>query len=229
MLPSILVVVEATPIRDLITASLAGAGFAAVGAADAAEADSLLSQFLPDAAVIDVTAEAESDPVAFTPLRKLLHVVSSSVLLTQDCMTLCGPDGQACGASLCMDKPFQPQVLVDAVARIVNASQGDAKETLRCGPLVLSPRHLKAGIKHSGGTRDLHLRPLEFRLLRFLMSQPSEIHTRDALLRAVWGRSEANARIVDQAVRRVRKELERFDQEELLQTVAGAGYRLASH
>jgi two-component system, OmpR family, phosphate regulon response regulator PhoB len=220
------VVVDALPIRDLITANLAGAGFAPVAAADTKQASLLLNQFLPDAAVIDVDSESDADPATFERIQQLIRAVSSSVLLTRDCTVLCGPEGVARGSSVCMDKPFRPRALVDTLTRMVEAAKGETLETVRYGPLTLNPRHLKARVKQAGATHELRLRPLEFRLLRFFMSHPVEVHSRETLLRAVWHEADTQDRSVDQAVRRVRQELQRFDLKDLLQTVAGAGYRL---
>jgi len=70
--------------------------------------------------------------------------------------------------------------------------------------------------------------PTEFRLLRYLLARPERVHTRAQLLNQVWGDDAyIEERTVDVHIRRLRRALEPFGQAELVETVRGAGYRLA--
>ena len=85
-------------------------------------------------------------------------------------------------------------------------------------------------------TRRVHYRrdevtlgPTEFRLLRFLMTYPERVHSRSQLLDRVWGDHVfIEDRTVDVHIRRLRKALEPFGCDALIQTVRGAGYRLST-
>ena len=73
--------------------------------------------------------------------------------------------------------------------------------------------------------RDLDLTRLEFDLLAHLVSAPQRVHTRSALLSALWnGRGDAGSRTVDVHVHRLRTKLGAGDGR-ALQTVRGIGYR----
>lgn len=69
---------------------------------------------------------------------------------------------------------------------------------------------------------------LEFELLWHLCSNPDRVHRRRDLLAAVWGVNDnySGARTVDVHVRRVRQKL--GDAAEVIQTVRGVGYLVAS-
>ena len=77
----------------------------------------------------------------------------------------------------------------------------------------------------------LSLRPKEFDLLHYLAQQPEVVHSRDALLRRVWGYDfPIGTRTVDVHVRWLRQKIERDPgNPRRLETVRGVGYRLVPH
>jgi DNA-binding response OmpR family regulator len=75
--------------------------------------------------------------------------------------------------------------------------------------------------------RKLSLTRREFELLAFLAAQPERVHSREELLRKVWGYDYVGeTRTVDVHVRRLRAKL--GEQNRLIETVTGVGYRFAS-
>jgi two-component system, OmpR family, phosphate regulon response regulator PhoB len=75
----------------------------------------------------------------------------------------------------------------------------------------------------------IELGPTEFRLLRHFMSHRDRVFTRSQLLDTVWGANVfIEERTVDVHIRRLRKVLEPFDKQHLIQTVRGAGYRFSA-
>jgi two-component system phosphate regulon response regulator PhoB len=75
----------------------------------------------------------------------------------------------------------------------------------------------------------VRLRPMEFRLLAFLVRHPERVFTREQLLTRVWGRSnEADERAVDVNIQRARKALARHGCGGYLQTARAFGYRLSA-
>jgi two-component system OmpR family response regulator len=74
------------------------------------------------------------------------------------------------------------------------------------------------------------LRPKEFDLLHFLVRHPDVVHTRETLLRRVWGYDfPIDTRTVDVHVRWLRQKIERDPGiPTRLVTVRGVGYRLVS-
>lgn len=76
--------------------------------------------------------------------------------------------------------------------------------------------------------RQVHLRPMEFRLLEAMARHPGRAYTRGELLDRVWGPGhEGNPRTVDVHIRWLRAKVERDPDAPLhLVTVRGRGYRL---
>ena len=70
---------------------------------------------------------------------------------------------------------------------------------------------------------------LEFELLSFLCSNSGRVHSREELLRQVWGFQQGQARTVDNFVAQLRAKLERDpNQPRHLLTVRGSGYRFSA-
>ncbi|MEL7401306.1 MAG: winged helix-turn-helix domain-containing protein, partial [Pseudomonadota bacterium] len=76
--------------------------------------------------------------------------------------------------------------------------------------------------------QEVSLGPLEFRLLEFFMLHPNRVYSRAQLLDRVWGGNVyVEDRTVDVHIRRLRKAISINDQDKLIQTVRGAGYRFS--
>lgn len=72
---------------------------------------------------------------------------------------------------------------------------------------------------------QIFLRPMEFRLLHFFMTNPDEVHTRKQLLEKIWGSwIIVNSRTVDVHIRRLRVTLQPFGLDRWVQTVHCRGY-----
>ncbi len=73
------------------------------------------------------------------------------------------------------------------------------------------------------------LRPIEFRLLRFLMGNPERVHTRTELLEQAWGRKVfVGERTIDVHIRRLRVSLQPFGMDHWIRTVHTRGYRFST-
>ena len=77
------------------------------------------------------------------------------------------------------------------------------------------------------GDEEVHLTPIEFQLLHYLMSRPGQSISKEDLFREVWGYTLAGGtNLVEVGVRRLREKIERDPSEpELIITVRGIGYR----
>jgi DNA-binding response OmpR family regulator len=95
--------------------------------------------------------------------------------------------------------------------------------TIRLGPMTLDVDTYRVTV----AGRPLDLTFKEFEVLRFLASRPGRVFTRPTLLREVWGYDfYGGTRTVDVHVRRLRAKLGP-ENEDLIQTVRGVGYRAA--
>jgi len=74
--------------------------------------------------------------------------------------------------------------------------------------------------------QEVHVSPLEMKLLIFLFRAPGQMRTRRDLLTEVWGyHPDVASRTVDTHIKRLRDKLGAAS--DLLQTVRGVGFRLA--
>jgi len=125
------------------------------------------------------------------------------------------------GAQDYLTKPFS---LAELLARVRVRLRDDVhplNEVLRVGDLVLDVGRLEANI----GNGPVALTRLEFLLLRELMEHAGQSVGKGQLLASVWGYDfDPGSNVVDVCVRRLRSKLG-F---ELIKTVRGEGYRLAS-
>jgi DNA-binding response OmpR family regulator len=109
------------------------------------------------------------------------------------------------------------------LAMLAQRSGGLGDSVLRLGPLAIDTETYRVTL----AGRRLDLTYKEFELLRFLVQHPGRVHTRAALLHEVWGYDfYGGTRTVDVHVRRLRAKLG-VDDEDLIETVRGVGYRAA--
>ena len=79
------------------------------------------------------------------------------------------------------------------------------------------------------GDDPVPIGPAEYRLLYFFMTHAERVYSRTQLLDHVWGGSVyVEERTVDVHIRRLRKTLEPWKLDDLVQTVRGTGYRFST-
>jgi DNA-binding response OmpR family regulator len=132
--------------------------------------------------------------------------------------------GLTLGADDYVTKPFSPRELalrVDSVLRRVGQRLPKGA-TVTDGDLVVEPSEHTATL--AGTALPLTLR--EFDLLHFLVANPRQAWSRDALLREVWGWSFGDQSTVTVHVRRLREKVETDPRRPVrLVTIWGVGYR----
>jgi two-component system phosphate regulon response regulator PhoB len=222
---TILVVEDDPAISELVRFTLESAGFEVCHVTSAEQALAAVAERLPDLALLDwmlpgMSGLALAQKLAGDPRSRDLPII----MLTAKAQESDRVAGLEQGADDYLTKPFSPRELVARVRAVLRRRAPDrSQETLQVGALKLDPTSHTV----SWGDRALDMGPTEFRLLRFLMSQPGRVFSRAQLLDKVWGDHVfIEERTVDVHVRRLRVALG-ADAEHLLETVRGVGYRLA--
>ena len=216
----ILVVDDEPRIRDFITRALVTAGYAVDAASNGS--DGLRQAIVGDYGLVILDLIMPGlDGRQF--LAQLLAERREQAVLVLSCLAdvTTKVDCLERGAQDYLTKPFS---LAELLARVRVRLRGDAhqlNEVLRAGELILDVGRLEANI----GDGPVALTRLEFLLLRELMEHAGQAVGKGRLLASVWGYDfDPGSNVVDVCVRRLRSKLG-FD---LIKTVRGEGYRLAS-
>ncbi|OYV18153.1 MAG: two-component system, OmpR family, phosphate regulon response regulator PhoB [Methylococcaceae bacterium NSP1-1] len=223
---NILVVEDEDAIREMLMMVLEQAGFVPIAAADAEDAQKSLDDNLPDLILLDWMLPGISGVEWARRLKKEPIYRDIPIIL----LTARGEEedkvrGLEIGADDYVSKPFSPKELVARIRAVLRRSgkiQGQAQITL--GDLMLDTEQHRLSI----GDKQLEVSPTEFRLMHFFMTHPDKVYSRTQLLDQVWGRSVyIEERTIDVHIRRLRKILEEYGREDLVQTVRGFGYRFS--
>jgi len=223
---NILVVEDEDAIRGMLMMVLEQAGFMPFAAADAEDAQKVLDDKLPDLILLDWMLPGISGVEWARRLKKEPIYRDIPIIL----LTARGEEedkvrGLEIGADDYVSKPFSPKELVARIRAVLRRSgkiQGQAQITL--GDLILDTEQHRLSI----GDKQLEVSPTEFRLMHFFMTHPDKVYSRTQLLDQVWGRSVyIEERTIDVHIRRLRKILEEYGREDLVQTVRGFGYRFS--
>jgi two-component system response regulator BaeR len=129
--------------------------------------------------------------------------------------------GLQTGADDYVCKPFSPREVMARVQALLRRSQG----RLRTQQLVW---HIdEAALRIVWRGQSLSLTPLEFRMLRLLLSRPGRVFSREQLLDAAHADlREVSDRTIDTHVKNLRKKILQVDADaDCLVSVYGVGYR----
>ena len=227
MTPTILAVEDEPAIRELLKVNLADAGYDVRTAEDAETARRMLDGELPDLLLLDWMLPGLSGLALAKQLRADARTRDLPIIM----VTARGEEAdRVAGLEAWVDdyvtKPFSPRELKARIKAVLRRRAPEAaQEPLAAGPVRLDPSTHRVTVDG----RPVHLGPTEFRLLRYFLARPERVHTRAQLLDHVWGdHVYIEERTVDVHIRRLRVALEPYGAQDLIETVRGAGYRLAA-
>jgi two-component system phosphate regulon response regulator PhoB len=223
----ILIIEDEKPIRDLIAFGLRRAGYEVKEAEDCREARARIADARPDLMLVDWMLPDMSGLELTRSLKRSKDTEEIPVImLTARAEEQDKVGGLEGGADDYITKPFSPRELLARIQAVLRRTAPAG------GADVMEVEGLKlddSSHRVSAGEREIALGPTEYRLLHFFMSHPERVFSRGQLLDRVWGgNTYVEERTVDVHIRRLRKALEPYTLEGLVQTVRGAGYRFST-
>ena len=222
--PRILVCDDEPQILRALRITLRNEGFDVVAAAGAAEALDAAALQAPDAAILDLLLP-DGDGIEMT--RRLREWSGLPIIV----LSAVGEEEQKvraleAGADDYVTKPFSPRELVARLRAALRRAQPADEPVVRAGDLELD---LAAHSVRRAG-EDVHLTPIEYRLLTALMTRPGRLLTHAALLTEVWGPAYADdVATLRTHIANLRRKVEPDDAARRhIRTDAGVGYRFVS-
>ncbi|MEU4578885.1 response regulator transcription factor [Nonomuraea sp. ATR24] len=132
-------------------------------------------------------------------------------------------DGLDLGADDYLTKPFSYVVLVARLRALLRRDAGRRPAVLSAGDLTLDPARRRV----LRGETQVELTPREFALLEFLLRRREEVVSKAEILEHVWDTFDTDPNVVEVYVGYLRRKIDVPFGRNALQTVRGAGYRLA--
>ena len=222
----ILVVEDEPAIAELIAINLRHAGFEVVLAEDADAAQHAVDGVLPALVVLDWMLPGRSGHALLRQWRDSARTRGLPVIMltarSEEADKISGLDA---GADDYLTKPFSASELLARIRALLRRQSPDSLDTaVEVGTLKLDP----ATRRVTSRGREVRIGPTEFKLLHFLMTHPDRVHSRSHLLDRVWGDHVfIEERTVDVHIKRLRETLAAVGCQHMIETVRGAGYRLA--
>jgi two-component system phosphate regulon response regulator PhoB len=223
----ILIVEDEKAIRDMIAFGLRRAGFDVREAEDCTAARASIADQRPDLLLVDWMLPDQSGLDLTRAVKRNKDTEDMPVIMltarADEHDKVSGLEG---GADDYVTKPFSPRELLARINAVLRrSSPAGSGERVEAGGLVLDT----AGHRVTVDGQTVSLGPTEYRLLQFFMEHPERVYSRSQVLDRVWGGNVyVEERTVDVHIRRLRKALEPYGRDALIQTVRGAGYRFST-
>ena len=230
MQKNILIVEDEPAIRDMVAFALRKGDYNPVHAGDARQAQEAIADRVPDLILLDWMLPGTSGLELARRWRKDALTREIPIIM----LTARGEEndrvgGLEAGVDDYVVKPFSARELLARIRAVLRRSREDDEDgSISAGSLRIdgAAHRVFAGI--GGEEQPVQIGPTEYRLLHFFMTHAERVYSRSQLLDHVWGGSVyVEERTVDVHIRRLRKTLEPYSLDGMIQTVRGTGYRFS--
>ena len=228
MFPKILIVEDDKSISDLISLHLKKNNFEYLVVHNGEDALSHLDNFMPDFIILDWMIPGLSGLEVLRRIRNKQEYKNLPILM----LTAKNSEQDKIisfesGLDDYITKPFLPSELIARVKAILKrtSQSNQDHESLNFDEIKINTSQKKA----FRGERRLNLGPTEFKILFFLLKNKQKVFSREQILNKIWpNQVNVEIRTVDVHIRRLRKELNKNGEKDLIRTVRSAGYSIDS-
>lgn len=228
--PRILLVDDEPDLSEALAAILERSGMDARTAESGAGMREAMRGWTPDAVVLDLHLRGESglDLADWLLANAPPAGPPAIVFLTGSGDAVDRIIGLEIGADDYIRKPVPPRELVARLrALLVRLGRPSGRGRVIVLGTVAVDADLQIVLDRDGG--ETPLTPSEFALLKCFLDEPDRVFDRDDLLsRAPASDEDVNDRSIDRRIGRLRRKLRADDDDPLIETVRGQGYRLTA-
>ncbi|HIW31454.1 MAG TPA: response regulator transcription factor [Candidatus Paenibacillus intestinavium] len=218
---NILIADDDSSIRSLLKFILTKEGYIVYEAADGEQASHILTQSHIHLAVIDIMMPIKNGLELCQEIRHQYDI--PILLLTAKGELIDKEKGYSSGTDDYLVKPFEPKELLFRIKALLRRYQLVFSNYIRLGDITIDRESYV--VKHESTIIDLPLK--EFQLLTQLAENAGRIYTRDQLIQLIWGIDySGDTRTVDVHIKRLRERFAPYDNQFIITTVRGLGYKL---
>lgn len=218
----ILVIEDDQKLSNLIKRGLSEVGYAIDVAFDGEEGEELAKVVPYDLIILDIILPNKDGIEVCLGLRQN-QIKSRIIMLTCKDSVSDRIKGLDSGADDYLVKPFAFDELLARIRALFRREISDGSHVLQAGELSMDT--LTREVKRDN--KNIILTGKEYALLEYFMRNPNIVITRRMLEDHVWDFSlESESNLVDVYIRRLRKRIDVENENSLIETIRGVGYRL---
>ena len=220
----VLVVEDETKVAAAVKRGLHAEGYAVDVAPDGVDGLWMATEHHYDAIVLDIMLPGKNGFDVCAALRNAGNWTPVLMLTAKD-GELDEAEALDTGADDYLTKPFSYLVLAARVRALLRRSVHSTPTVVEAGDLRLDPARHRCW----RGDKEITLTAREFAVLECLVRQAGEVVAKRALLEGVWDYDfEGDPNIVEVYVRHLRRKIDEPFGRHAIETIRGAGYRLAA-
>ncbi len=220
----LLIIEDDKKIAAAVKRGLEGEGFVVEVAHDGTDGFWMASEGSYDALVVDLMLPGKNGFKICADLRSADNWTPILVLTAKD-GDLDEAEALDTGADDYLVKPFSFPVLVARLRALLRRTTGQNPVPAQAGDLKLDP----ATRQTWRGTQEIPLTARQFEVLEFLMRRAGQVLSKHDIIAGVWDYDfQGDPNIVEVYVRRLRARIDEPFGRHAIETIRGAGYRLAT-
>lgn len=208
-------------IRTLLKHFMTVEGYRVIEAQDGQAAITKLKEGRIDLAILDVMMPGIDGFELCEYIRRNYDI--PIILLTARQQLSDKEQGYLRGTDDYVTKPFEPEELLFRIKALFRRYSLVSSDTIHLNRIVISRKNHEISV----GSALLLLPLKEFELLTQMAQYPGRLFSREDLIRLVWGAGyEGDDRTVDVHIKRLRQRFVDYQEDFMIHTVRGVGYKL---